>query len=320
MRRLSPALLSCVLLFSLAAADDYGGYAGAPLEISLSPRATAMGNAYTAVSDDVYGLFVNPGAAAQLQRLSFGGAYRDMSHDRSLQQLAVLIPVRGEAAIGFSGQMATMGKIIGRTPGGVPTEELDNLDAVLSLTFSRRFSRFLTLGGDVRYYYKKLENTTSYSAGFDVGGMVHLERESTLPEDGFLDLLRFGAVVRNLAAKYPWNTGDYWNQQGKLGTSVTDNVPFIIKAGFSALFYERKALLAVDVEKHEKRSLKINAGAEYRVAHPLALRAGLAGGKPAVGVGFYVPIKEMEVRIDLAVQEEQNLGGWETIVGLTFTQ
>jgi len=54
-------------------------------------------------------VFFNPGAAAQVQRVTVGGAYRDLSYQRSLQQLAVLFPVRGEAAIGISAEMASMG-------------------------------------------------------------------------------------------------------------------------------------------------------------------------------------------------------------------
>lgn len=80
---------------STVIAADYGGYAGAFLQLSVHPRATGMGNAFTAVADDVSGVFFNPGAVAQVQKISVGGAYRDLSLGRSLQQIAVLFPVRG---------------------------------------------------------------------------------------------------------------------------------------------------------------------------------------------------------------------------------
>ncbi|MCK4857866.1 MAG: hypothetical protein KAT58_07865, partial [candidate division Zixibacteria bacterium] len=218
-------LLLCFV--STAAATEYGGYAGAYLQLSVNARATGMGNAFTAVSDDVTGLFFNPGAAAQLQRFCFGGAYRDLSFDRSLQQLAVIFPVRGEAAIGISAEFASMSGIEGRTALGDSTGTLDNLDAVMSITFSRRFSHLLSLGGNARYYYKKLESTSAYSVGFDVGALLHLAkrsywadnvpqlaRKSGLPKEFPADLLRFGIAVKNVSAKYPWNTGDYWRPQG----------------------------------------------------------------------------------------------------------
>jgi hypothetical protein len=309
--------LALLLTVAPASADDYGGYAGAFMQLSVHPRATGMGNAFTAVSDDISGVFFNPGAVAQLQRVSFGGAYRGMSHDRSLQQVAVLFPVRGEAAIGFSGEMASMSGIMGRDERGLATTELDNLDAVLAITFSRRFSNYITLGGDVRYYYKKLETTSSYSAGFDLGGMVHIDKEH-LKFDGPIDLLRFGAVVRNLGAKYPWNTGDYWTAHGELGSDVTDKVPVQVRTGASVLFLNSRALVSLEGVKDEHKNAKLHAGAEFFFVPQCALRGGISAGEPTFGVGFKVPVNNFDARLDLAVEQSQNLGDWETIAGFSI--
>lgn len=309
------------LLLSLSAAtfaQEDGGYAGAFLQLSMNPRATGMGNAYTAVSDDISAVFFNPGAAAQVQRVTFGGAYRDLSYQRSLQQLAILFPVRGEAAIGVSAEMASMGDIIGRTSRGEPTGTLDNMDAVFSVVFSRRFSRFISLGGDVRYYYKKLESTTANSAGFDVGGMLHLRPETGLPAGSPIDLLRLAAVVRNIAAKYPWSTGDYWGKYGYYGTAHTDKVPMLAKVGASVLFLKSKLLIAADGEVDEKRGVRGYFGGEYKLVEQASLRAGLAHGKPTFGIGFKVPMGKVVPSIDIAVEQAQNLGGWESIFGFSL--
>ncbi len=298
----------------LFAAED-GGYAGAYLQLSMNPRATGMGNAYTAVSDDISGVFFNPGAVAQVQRATVGGAYRDMSYQRSLQQLAVLFPVRGEAAIGFSAEMASMGDIEGRNNRGEPTGTLNNTDAVFSIIFSRRFSRFVTLGGDVRYYYKKLETTKANSAGFDIGGMLHIRPGAGLPEGSPFNLVRVGATVRNISAKYPWNTGDYWGPLGGLGTAHTDNVPLQVKLGSSVLCLKSKLLLAVDGEFNQNSKMRLYAGGEYHLIEQAALRAGLSHGQPTFGAGFKLPVGKIAVMIDIAVEQAQNIGGWESIFG-----
>jgi hypothetical protein len=311
--RTTIVLILCLCLPALA--GDYGGYGGAYLQLSVHPRATGMGNAFTAVSDDASGLFFNPGAAAQVQRFSFGGAYRDLSLDRSLQQVAIVFPVRGEAAIGLSAELASMGGIQGRTRVGAPTGELDNLDAVMSVTFSRRFSRFLSLGGNARYYYKKLESTSAYSAGFDVGAVVYIDRNNVLPEEHLFDLVRIAGVVKNISAKYPWNTGDYWQSQGLLGSDVTDEVPITVVFGASALLADSKLLFAVDAEKTEHKTVKLSFGGEFRAFEYAALRSGLAQGRPTFGLGVYVPISSLDMQIDIAVEKAQNVGGWEVIVG-----
>ncbi len=317
MKRLILCLILAVVTVVPAAAEDFGGYAGAFLQMSVSPRAVGMGNAYTAVSDDIAGVFFNPGAVAQLQRLSFGGAYRDMSLGRTMQQIAVLFPVRGEAAIAITGEMASTSGVMGRDERGTPTGELDNLDGVVSIAFSRRFSRFITLGGDIRYYHQKLESASAYSAGFDFGALVHLKRESALPFDGPIDLLRFGVVVRNISAKYPWNTGDYWAERGELGTDVTDKVPLVVKAGASVLFLKERLLLAIDGEKSEHKDAKLYAGGEFKLVPQVKLRAGMAAGEPAFGAGFELPIKNVNAQIDVAVEQARNIGGWESIFGFS---
>ncbi len=304
-------------LFATAFADENGGYAGAYLQLSMNPRATGMGNAYTAVSDDIAAVFFNPGAAAQVQRLTVGGAYRDLTYQRSLQQLAILFPVRGEAAIGLSAEMASMGDIMGRTSRGEPTGTLDNTDAVFSVIFSRRFSRFLTLGGDIRYYYKKLESTAANSAGFDCGAMLHLRRDDGLPAGIPVDLFRLAVVVRNIAAKFPWSTGDYWSSYGFYGTAQTDKIPVLVKVGTSVLFLKSRLLLAVDGEVDEKRGARVYFGGEFKLVEQAALRAGLSHGKPAFGVGFSVPVGRIKPTIDIAVEQAQNLGGWESIFGFS---
>ncbi len=308
-------LLLVILTVAPAAAEDYGGYAGAYLELSIQPRATGMGNAYTAVADDATGLFFNPAAAAQVKKFTFGGAYRDMSLDRSLQQFAIIFPVRDEAAIGLSVELATMGSVQGRSIRGEPTEELDNLDAVFGITFSRKFSNYISVGGNARYFHKKLASESAYSAGFDLGGLLHLDKESVLPATAPVDLLRVAAVVRNIVAKYPWSTGDYWASRGGLGADVEDNIPLVVVVGVSALGLDRKLLLAVDAVKAEYKTVKVNLGGELKVLGHAALRAGLSEGRPAFGIGLFSKFGKVDMQIDIAIEEARNIGGWETIIG-----
>ncbi len=312
------AVALVMMVASTATAIDYGGYAGAYLQLSVQPRATGMGNAYTAVADDASGLFFNPAAASQIKRFTFGGAYRVLSMDRSLQQLAVIFPVRGEAAIGFSAELASMSGIEGRDRVGNPTGELSNLDAVFSVTFARRFSKLISIGGNARYYHKKLETTTAYSAGFDIGGMLYLSKDDILPEGVPLDLLRIALVIQDITAKYPWKTGDYWQEQGLLGSDVTDNVPATVVAGASGLLLDSQLLLAVDGEMTQHKSVKINTGLEYRPVNYAAFRTGLAEGRPTFGLGLFTRLSKIEMEIDVAVEKSQNLDGWETIVGSSW--
>jgi hypothetical protein len=277
-----------------------------------------MGNAFAAVADDASGLFFNPAASTQIKRFTFGGAYRQLSLDRSLQQLAMVFPVRNEAAIGLSAELASMGEIIGRNRIGEPTGELDNLDATVTVTFARRFSELLSFGGNARYYTKKLESITTYSVGFDVGAMMYLTRDENLPEQIPVETLRLAVVVRHITAKYPWNTGDYWQSQGRLGSDVTDEVPLTVVVGTSASLLNSKLLLAADGEKTQHKTVKMNIGAEIAPVRYATLRTGLAQGRPTFGLGLFTEIGDVAMQIDIAVEKAQHVGGWETIVGSTW--
>jgi hypothetical protein len=316
-RFIGKTILAAVMLLMTmpVLAEEYGGYAGAYLQLSVHPRATGLGSAYTAVADDAGGMFFNPAAIAQSQRFSFGGAYRVLSLDRSLQQLSVIFPVRGEAAIAFSAELASMGDIQGRTSLGTPTGELDNLDGVFSITFTRQFSHYVSLGGSARYFYKKLATESAYSIGFDVGALVHLKKGRVFPEESLIDLVRIGVAVRSISAKYPWNTGGYWGERGQLGADVTDEIPLTIVGGVSALGVNESVLLALDVEKTEFNTLKLYTGIEVKPLEYAAFRTGLSQGRPAFGIGLFAPFSGIDMQIDLAFEQSQNVGGWETIVG-----
>jgi hypothetical protein len=149
--------------------------------------------------------------------------------------------------------------------------------------------------------------------------MLHLDSTSVIDPDGPLDLVRLAAVVRNIETKYPWNTGNYWAHQGYLGTDVKEKVPMIVKLGGSVLMLDRRLLLALDGEWDEKRSVGAYAGAEVKITSMFALRGGLARGEPAFGVGASSKVGEMHMQIDLAVEQSQNIGDWETIVGLIIS-
>jgi hypothetical protein len=76
--------------------------------------------------------------------------------------------------------------------------------------------------------------------------------------------------------------------------------------------------LAADGEVDEMRGVRGYFGGEYKLVEQAALRAGLSHGKPTFGIGFKVPVGKVMPSIDIAVEQAQNLGGWESIFGFSL--
>ncbi len=301
MRIICVTLLSLLLLVgNVAAESESGGYTASYLQLGLSARATAMGQAYYAVSDDAVSVFYNPAGAPHILRKEVGFSYRVMDLDRRLGYISAIMPVRNEATISLGWIFAGVNNLAERNSRGEITGDLAYSENVLSLSFARRFSKYVSVGGTGRYYFSKLANVTTNTIGIDIGTYIKLEPDAGLGESSFIDLLRFGFVVGNLGAKYIWTTGDYWGQFGEQGDSRTDDFPLLIGGGVSVLTFDSKLLVAVDARKYKWHDLRFNAGVEYAPQDALRLRAGLDDFNPTFGGGVRRKLDSFELSIDYA--------------------
>ncbi len=291
--------LCAAVLLSRAAAEDYdGGYAGSFLELGLSARAVAMGQAQYAISDDPAGVFYNPAGVAYLKERAVGFSYRVMDLDRKLAYASINFPVRDEASLALGWIHAGVGDIIERDRLGEPGDELTYSENVISVTFSRIFSRYVSVGATGKYHIAELAGVSSTTAGFDIGAFVRLEKGVTLSENSFIDLLRFGALVGNLGASHIWTTGDYWQQRGEVGDSQSDDFPILVGGGASALVMDSTLLVAVDVRKYQWHSLRFQIGGEYAIGDVLKIRAGMDDFHPTFGGGIEHKLDTFTLRID----------------------
>jgi hypothetical protein len=294
-------LLIPVCLFSRAAAETGdGGYAGSFLQLGLSARAVGMGQAYYGVSDDASAIFYNPaGSVFELKR-RVGFSYRVMDMDRKLGYASFDLPARGEAMISFGWIFKGVGGVIERDELGEPGEKLDDSENALMIGFTRRFSRFVAVGGTGKYLLANLAGVKTNTVSFDVGTYVKLSKGEGLSETSSLDFVRFGLVVANLGASYIWTTGDYWKTRGQMGDSRTDDFPILVGGGVSVMAFDRRILAAVDARKYQWQSLTLHGGAEYAVSDALKVRAGLDDFHPTFGGGVSKKFDTYELRLDYA--------------------
>ncbi len=289
-------LLCTVVVSSFAVhvwAEEDGGQPGAMLDWSVGARAVAMGSAYTATAEGPTGTWWNPAGIAQTRDDALEMALRKMSFDRQAGYVNFIHPFgREEAAMGLSWIYAGVGDIFARDIDGQIGEQISDYTNAFAFTFARRFTErnspmAISLGVNLRYVQHNIANINAYTVGFDLGAQLRhrLYKRGMTPED-LPNELRLGVAVQRLNQKYPWTTGEYWNEQGESnGSNFDEKFPLIIRIGVAALLLQGKALGSLDVKFDAERGATFHVGAEGR-PHPLiAVRAGVDDGRPTFGGG-----------------------------------
>ncbi len=165
-------LLAVAFLTSAVFSQDKVGTTAAPfLGISVTPRATAMGAAFTAVGNDAGALYYNPGALAQAGKSQFTVAVTQWLVNTSLNWAGFLLNIDGTNAIGLSLTQLDYGEDQVTTvqfPEGTG-EIWEASDIALALSYGRNLTDRFSIGGSVKYIQQKIWNESSTAFAMDVG-------------------------------------------------------------------------------------------------------------------------------------------------------
>ena len=289
------------------AEDGDGGYAGAFYQIPIGARPTALGGAYIAISDDGAAPLFNPAGIATVERKLFGTSYRVMDLDRQLGYATFLLPTRERSVLGFNFHYFGVGDIQRRDSDGrvLAGDELSFNNFVGSAMFAKQFEEYLSLGLKASYMQASFAEMTAFSVGIDFGMMLYVD--NMMDRDKRMDMsirdIRLGLVIKNLAATYRWDSGEYndvFGSGGQLGVEQEDDVPIEVGLGGSARFFDRRLLLAADVYKNIEQNPRLHTGAEFLITPEFALRGGYSDKRLTAGTGYLFKIKNQLLAIDYA--------------------
>lgn len=314
-----------------------GSNAGSFSRLGFGAKGMSMGNAMVSnIFTDISGYY-NPGLSAFQKKGVITAGYTFMSLDRHLNFLGFAkkfdLPGQsgGGAGISFSVINSGVTNIDGRDNDGASIGALSTSENQFYLATSFLMSPQIALGVGFKMYYSKLyAGITTTSIAFDLGAVFN-------PKDN----LSFGIAVRDLGAKYKWDTSQIY---GSNGNTTEDKFPFLLSAGATLKLPKDKGSVSAqfNFEKVPKPNVSATAtststtvknqsyfsiGGEYYLAEQISIRAGLdrinpgsddfAGNiKPSVGVGFVKSIGQTSsLGFDYSFQLEpfskdpiQNLG------------
>jgi hypothetical protein len=281
MKKLILTALIVLVAASGAVASDTGSTILTFLKFGVGGRASAMGDAYMAVSNDATAMYWNPAGMVDV-----GGSDVVLMHDERFQD------IRHE----YAGFVHDMGKqafgvgVIGNYVDGlekresataVPISEFAVFDFAFSAGYARELVEGFSVGATAKYLYSKIDDVSATGFAGDIGILYHTELE------GF----SLAGGVQNLGTKMKYESED-------------EDLPFSGKIGFA---YEKAVeqlagtvLVVADVKFPNDDDVKVHGGLEYGYKDLFAARVGYRGEYDnkniSVGAGF----KVNQYRIDYA--------------------
>ncbi len=248
----------CVLGFvGQGYASSIGGTSGGEiLSIPVGARAVAMGEAYTAMADDVSSLYWNPAGIAILNQSEASFMYSQWLKDLTYHNASVGVPLEN-GGIGASLSYLSYGQIDGFSSQGMPSGSVNAYSGVATLG-GAWLGDLWSAGFNLKGIQGSLADVKATGFATDLGASL------VYPKEVYGGTLRMAATIRNLGSGLK-----YINQN--------DPLPREWRVGLAAVQMMHKKLnLSLDYGKERDTDGSVYAGAEYWLHPIIALRTGYA--------------------------------------------
>jgi hypothetical protein len=302
MKRLIALISALVISAPVLAGSDSGADF---LKIPIGSRGVAMGQAYTALSDESDALNWNTAALAPLNLQSAAG-HLSFSHEalflgNMLDHISVSVP-KGSSGFGLSITRLSYPTQEARDENRTVTGNFGASDLSAGLAYAANYSG-LRIGTQVKYLQQSIANQNASGFAVDLGLM------SPTP----MSRLNVGASIRNLGPSMQF-------------VSERFSLPLILAVG-GAYQVAGPLVLALDVQHRPRdRQTVVSLGSEFSATGSFSLRAGylaklatsvqnnqqsetnrgIAGGLSGLNAGFGLRLSR--VSLDYAVTPFGELG------------
>jgi len=278
-------LCAALLIITMAA----GAAAGEPgtagflfLRLGNGARASGMGEAFTAVSDDASAIYWNPAGMAAVDGLELNVTHNEWLMDIRFEQASVVTEMFGGAAgLSFTGVYYGTLDRYGETPTLTPDGTFSPYDLALSAGYARDILPNLAVGAAFKVIYEKIdfESATGYAIDLGVSHKSMIEGLTLAAS-----LLNLGPEAKFVEEKF------YPPLQLRIGAAYLIERP-ILRGGVR---------IAADAVFPNDNDLKVHTGLEYRYERLLFLRVGYKSGYDVQGATMGAGIVYKSLRFDYA--------------------
>lgn len=236
-------MITVIVVVVNANAVTNRGTAGAQfLKIGVGARAVAMGEAYTALSNDVNGIYWNPAGLSMIQGREVSFSHSSWLEMMNYDSMAFAIPA-SYGVFGFAVNRLSVGAIdkysnIGNRVGD---EAYNPADTLLTMSYANMF-RDICLGVNVKYIESNIDNTKATTVALDAGSLYRFS-------DGKYAI---GFTIQNIGSAMKF-------------VNDSDPLPMTMKLGFSSeLIREKNPLIvAIDLSSPSDSAVRAGLGLEY---------------------------------------------------------
>lgn len=256
-------IVICLAAVCTLASAQFAGTPGSFARLGFGARGMGMGNAMTAVVHGENSGYYNPAGVKYLDAGYGSLSYGVLSLDRKLNSLFYAQPIDTNAGVAVRILNSGVSEIDGRDIDGFHTEMYSTSENQFSLSFALKV-RKITFGLSTKiYYYSLFEKLSATGLGFDFGALYSLSENIVI-----------GGVIKDINAKYRWDTSPLYDQQGN---TTTDKFPIRRALGISFISDDKAGLITAEFENSNRSTNVIRIGAEYAATEYLILRSGLDG-------------------------------------------
>jgi|DewCreStandDraft_4_1066084.scaffolds.fasta_scaffold07595_9 hypothetical protein len=284
-----------IILLSLIVAGVYGDYGGEPLaflKLKAGARATAMGGAWTSISDNLSGVLYNPAGIINLDGFELYAETYLLSFGRSVNYISTGKPVSiGDnhyslALSWFNYSSGAIEKRLTNSPD--PMELISDVAHTFYFTIAMKLSKNLDFGGNFKFIYQSIYQNTAKGFGFDAGFLLKI-----------IDNLYFGLSAINISTYLNWDKNAYTED---IPLSINTGVSYNLKSVFDVKNFD--ILFALDGVYNTFGYFLIKPGLEIKVNEFFYLRTGF-DKTIAIGTGFrFKPSEIFIVKFDYAISTD----------------
>jgi hypothetical protein len=271
-------LIASLLIFSTVTAQTNANVGMSFLKVAVDARAAALGNAFTASTDDANALYWNPAGLARADQKSIVIMHNawlvDIFHEFAAVQIS---QGKHNLGVGINWMRVPGIELRGEQASEEPDGETTADFLSLGLAYATVFSDDWYIGVQLKYLHERyyLED----AAGFAVDlGVIR-----PLPIDGLL----WGLSIQNLGSM-----GKVREQETKL--------PLLVRTGLNyqlpLQIFENQPTLSADLIYVRDDVTQAGIGAEVGIYRNLSARTGLLLGHESTnitaGVGIYYTVYE----------------------------
>ncbi|MFH0883058.1 MAG: PorV/PorQ family protein [bacterium] len=272
------------------------------LKIPIGTRGVAMGNGFSALSNDITAMFWNP---AGLTNMKGKGVYLERINwlaDISYNAVGVAYNLNPFWAVGVFGAVMNSGDIpvttVEQQNGTGETFSVNNFVAGVSIA-SKLTDKF-SFGANIKYVHEDLDKEISGSYAVDVG-TIYDTRWNTMRIS--MNIRNFGPEIQLAGEYHDWDNGA---QLPDPQSYLAYHFPMVFRLGVALdpIQSATNRLTVVGELEHPNDNVeRINVGGEYAFQEMFFLRGGYTFNHDSLGMSAGVGAKFAGFEIDYTISD-----------------